>query len=97
MTPLYVVYFAVCVFTPLNHTPNSEQCVMAVPPLEFHLLAQCRGALETAKLRFSTKKGQDALFKETPLPHMVGGKLHFISKCESYKEEDILYCIDCGL
>jgi hypothetical protein len=97
MTPLYVVYFAVCIFTPLNHTPNSEQCIMAVPPLEYHTLAQCKGAIDSARLRFSTKKGQDALFKETPLPRMTDGRLHFISKCESFKNEGYLQCVDCKL
>lgn len=93
----YVLYFAVCMYTPLNHTPNSQQCVMAAPRLEFPTVEQCERAIESARLRFSTNKGQTVLMQETPLPHMKGGRLYFIAKCETSKQEGFLQCVDCKL
>lgn len=92
---MYTVYFAVCMFTALSHTPNKEQCIIAAKPVSFPTYNQCETRLEQVRLRYSTRNGQDALFKETPLPHMKGGTLFHISECRIKVSEGYLQCVDC--
>lgn len=92
---MYTVYFVICMFTPLNHTPNAEQCVQIARPISFPSHIQCKNRLDFIRLQYSTREAQDDLFIETRVPKMQSGKLYFISECRIPEKRGYLQCVDC--
>lgn len=93
---MYTVYFVICMFTPLHHTPNAEQCTQITRPLSFPSHKLCQNRLDFIRLRYSTREAQDKLIAETPIPIMKDGKLYFISECRIPEAEGYLQCVDCN-
>ncbi len=93
---MYTVYFVICMFTPLNHTPNAEQCVQLSRPISYTTHRLCQDRLDFIRLQYSTRKAQNDLFIETRIPRMKFGRLYFISQCRIPEQQGYLQCVDCN-
>jgi hypothetical protein len=93
---MYTVYFVVCMFTPLNHVANADQCVQVTRPLSFPSYQECLGRLKFIRTHYSTREGQEELFQETTLPHLTDGKLHITAECRVPVWKEYLQCVDCS-
>jgi hypothetical protein len=93
---MYTVYFVICMFTSLNHTPNAEQCAQIARPISFPSHKLCQNRLDFIRLRYSTREAQDQLLVETTIPNMKNGRLYFISECRVPEDQGYLQCVDCA-